>query len=221
MYHRGWFLVDVESEALSQQLIAVLQRFGVVRVRPLDGEVQGWLREPGRVAGVIMQVDESCLLKLEHVRAVAPRVAVLGLLRTADAALINALQQRDVEVAVQPVHAPNLVSFAQRALSASFLPHDGVARWVSHLARTRGLSAREVQLLTYALGSEPRARVRRRLGIAENTLKTQIKALLRKCNERNLDALAKNVLRAALLGPEPYELAEPVAPWLPRAAQSA
>ena len=64
----------------------------------------------------------------------------------------------------------------------------GVARVVSELAQARALSAREVQILTYCLGNEPRKRVRRRLGIAENTLKTQIRSLLRKCDERSVDA---------------------------------
>jgi hypothetical protein len=41
--------------------------------------------------------------------------------------------------------------------------------------------------------------VRKRLGISENTLKCQVKGLLRKCGERNMDALAKNILRTALL----------------------
>jgi hypothetical protein len=55
--------------------------------------------------------------------------------------------------------------------------------------------------VSYCLGDEPRARVRRRLGITENTLKSQIRGLLRKCGERNLDALAKNLLRNALVAP--------------------
>ena len=73
-----------------------------------------------------------------------------------------------------------------------------MARTIAHMATSRGLTAREVQLLDYCLGDEPRARVRRRLGITENTLMTQIRGLLRKCGERNLDALAKNVLRSML-----------------------
>jgi DNA-binding CsgD family transcriptional regulator len=92
---------------------------------------------------------------------------------------------------------------------------------VTFVAETRGLTGREVQLLSYCLADEPRARVRRRLGISENTLKTQVKALLRKCGERNVDALAKNVLRAALLSSSQQPLVEPIAPWLPVSARAA
>ncbi len=63
----------------------------------------------------------------------------------------------------------------------------------------RNLTSREVQLMAYALGDEPRKQVMRRLGITENTLKTQVRALLRKCGERSMDGLAKNVLRQALI----------------------
>jgi DNA-binding CsgD family transcriptional regulator len=100
-----------------------------------------------------------------------------------------------------PLSQPILTSFVQRALTHNFVPSDRVARIIARMAESRRLTAREVQLLGYCLGDEPRARVRRRLGITENTLKTQVRGLLRKCGERNLDALAKNVLRSALVLP--------------------
>jgi DNA-binding CsgD family transcriptional regulator len=73
-----------------------------------------------------------------------------------------------------------------------------VSEAVRGLAARQKLTPRELQLLVYALGDEPRARVRRRLGISENTLKTEIRGLIRKCGARNADALAKQVLREAL-----------------------
>ena len=78
------------------------------------------------------------------------------------------------------------------------------------------LTPREVQIISFSLGNEPRIRMRKRLGISENTLKSQIKGLLRKCNERNVDSLAKNILRAALLVDKPLDAAV-IAPWLPLA----
>ena len=90
-----------------------------------------------------------------------------------------------------------------------------MARLVEGLAQRCQLTAREVQLVSYCLANESRALVRKRLGITENTLKTQVRGLLRKCNERNVDSLAKNLLRAALLLDGPTRRAEPLAPWLP------
>ena len=72
---------------------------------------------------------------------------------------------------------------------------------------------REVQLIGFALQHVPRAQMRNELGITENTLKTQIKGLLRKCGERSLDALAKNILRAALLEVSPGRAGHYCAPW--------
>jgi hypothetical protein len=53
--------------------------------------------------------------------------------------------------------------------------------------------------MAYALGNESRQKVMRRLGITENTLKTQVRSLLRKCSARSMDGLAKTVLRDALV----------------------
>lgn len=201
MFQRGWFLVDVPDEVLAQAIVEVIQRYGVARALCLstDPLCDALLAEPGRVAGCVLRVEADESERLRELRARMPTLPVLALSGLSSWELINTAQRLGVELAQWPVPTPNLVSFVQRALSASFLPHDGVARVVSELAEARALTAREVQILTYCLGDEPRRRVRRRLGIAENTLKTQIRALLRKCDERSVDALAKNVLRAALL----------------------
>jgi DNA-binding NarL/FixJ family response regulator len=237
MFQRGWFLIDVRDAELAETTKDAVQRFGVVRASSAGGEEDSaaLIAEPGRVAGMIIQVEQADVARLREVRAQVPCLPVLALFgsradppaatfRCANSRLhsswelINTSQQLGIELAQLPVHVPNVVSFVQRALSASFLPHGGVARVVSELAQARALSAREVQILTYCLGNEPRKRVRRRLGIAENTLKTQIRSLLRKCDERSVDALAKNVLRAALFAGR--ECKEPVSHWQAPAAAS-
>jgi DNA-binding NarL/FixJ family response regulator len=228
MFHRGWFLVDVPEQAVAHEIVRIVRSYGVVRALCVDAELAAGARlaEPGRVAGIIVLVDPDQNERLHALRSSVPCLPVLALCRPPTVPslrtswqLINTAQRLGVELAQLPVHVPNLMSFVQRALSASFLPHDGVARVVSELARARELSAREVQILAYCLGNEPRHRVRRRLGIAENTLKTQIRSLLRKCDERSVDALAKNVLRAALYERCPSH--EPVSPWRPARAKRA
>jgi DNA-binding NarL/FixJ family response regulator len=152
---------------------------------------------------------------LATLRLRAPTLPVLVALKASDPVAVNRLQALNVETVILPVPEPNLVGFVQRAFATGFLPDDRVARMIAHVAAERFLTAREVQLLAFSLGNEPRERVRRRLGIEENTLKTQIRGLLRKCGERNLDALAKNVLRAALHAEKPSPASvQPVAPWL-------
>ncbi len=199
MFQRGWFVVEVGDARLSKQIVRVVQRYGVVRASAVDDASVALLREPQRVAGAVVSVAGDALEIVARIRSNAPALPVLVLLRSPESETINRLQSQGVEVSCLPLHLPSLVSFTQRALAAAFLPHDGVARVVAQLARDKALSSREVQLLSYALADDPRGRVRRRLGVEENTLKTQIRVLLRKCQARNLDALAKNILREALV----------------------
>ncbi len=201
MFQRGWFFVEASEARIAKQVVRIVQRYGVVRAGVVDDASAALLREPGRVAGAILAVaDPAQMLEaVARVRSHAPALPVLALLSVPTPQLLNALQSQGVEASCLPVHQPSIVSFTQRALSAACLPHAGVARAVAQLAEERALSAREVQLLSYALADDPRACVRRRLGVEENTLKSQIRSLLHKCGARNLDALAKNVLRSAVL----------------------
>jgi DNA-binding NarL/FixJ family response regulator len=199
MFQRGWFHVDVSGHELRHEVLRVVQQYGPARVLPLSEQVASELASDRRFAGLIVQVSASSHAQLEPLLAQVPCLPVLALLDGPERAHINRLQARGVTTAVIPLESPSLVSFVQRALTHNFVPSERVTRLISRLAETRALTAREVQLLSYCLADEPRALVRRRLGISENTLKTQIRGLLRKCGERNLDALAKNLLRSALL----------------------
>jgi DNA-binding NarL/FixJ family response regulator len=207
MFQRGWFHLDVPRTELLPELLPVVRQYGPARVQPLDHKVVAELAQDARFAGLIVQASPESLGWLEQLFISAPGLPVLALLERGDRAHINHLQARGVATAVLPLSLPNIENFVQRALTNSFVPCDRVSSTIAHLASTRMLTAREVQLVSYCLGDEPRARVRRRLGITENTLKSQIRGLLRKCGERNLDALAKNLLRTALLAPRPVQQA--------------
>ncbi|MEY4513460.1 MAG: hypothetical protein RLZZ450_5582 [Pseudomonadota bacterium] len=201
MFQRGWFHLDVRRTELLPELLPIVRQYGPARVQPLATHVLRELTEDARFAGLIVQVGAESLDWLDKLYASAPGLPVLALLERGDRTNINHLQERGVATSVLPLQCTNVTSFVQRALTNSFVPCDRVSSTIAHLAETRELTAREVQLVSYCLGDEPRARVRRRLGITENTLKSQIRGLLRKCGERNLDALAKNLLRNALVAP--------------------
>jgi DNA-binding NarL/FixJ family response regulator len=208
----------VRDARANETVRGVLSLYTTVRLAQVDAG--GWpeLTDPARFAGVIAEQGPGLEAWIRALRRRAPGLPVLVLTPLLDGAFFGRLNAENVEVAMLPLHVPQLVTFVQRALANDFLPHERVGRLLAFLAERHGLTAREVQLVSYCLGDESRARVRRRLGISENTLKTQIKALLRKCGERNVDALAKNLLRAALLQDRPQRRAEPIARWLPGAA---
>jgi len=216
---RNHYLVYVGG-ALRNPVCGVLGQYGVaVRLgEPLEF---GTRMVPGRAAGAVVELDCQVALRapvyaaLEALRARHPLLPLLALVHPHAACDWSRLSALDVECAQQPVSRPLLHRFAQRALAFGALPDEAVAHWVSYLARQRGLTAREVQLLTFALQHVPRAEMRRVLGITENTLKTQIRALLRKCGEPSLDALAKNTLRVALLSARPGARDVYRAPWVP------
>lgn len=201
MFQRGWFHLDVRRTELLPELLSVVRQYGPARVAPLSATVVQELSQDARFAGLVVTLSSDSLGWLDQLHARAPGLPVLALLERGERSQINHLQARGYATAVLPLQDNNVAQFAQRALANSFVPCDRVGSTIAQLAESRMLTAREVQLVSYCLGDEPRARVRRRLGITENTLKSQIRGLLRKCGERNLDALAKNVLRSALMAP--------------------
>ena len=215
MFQRGWFQLVVRDPRASETVRSVLSLYTTARLT--QAGAGGWpaLKDLSRFAGVVAEYGPGFEAWIDGLRRRAPGLPVLVLTPLLDAPLLGRLNAQSIEVALLPLHVPQLIGFVQRALANDFLPHERVGRMVAFLAAQCRLTPREVQLVSYCLGDESRARVRRRLGISENTLKTQIKALLRKCGERNVDALAKNLLRAALLSERPQRHAEPLAPWCP------
>jgi hypothetical protein len=165
VFHRGWFQIAVSDERLGDAVRRVLVQYGTVQLSRVEAGAWPELAVSARHAGVIAELSTGFEAWVEQLRETSPGLPVLALVNRIEPALLNRLQARAIEVALLPLHAPQLVSFVQRALVSNFLPHERVARMVAYLAETRQLTAREVQLLSYCLGDEPRARVRRRLGI--------------------------------------------------------
>jgi DNA-binding NarL/FixJ family response regulator len=217
MFHRGWFWLHTGSSALDEHIVSITRHYGVLRTGTLDEAGSELARDPRRWAGLITEVSSN-LFAVDALRRRAPTLPILALVDSPQPALVNMLQARGIELAALPLDTPRLTAFVQRAFATSFLPDERVAGLVQGLAERAQLTAREVQIISFCLGNEPRLRVRKRLGISENTLKSQIKGLLRKCNERNVDSLAKNLLRAALLVDRADTRSVPIAPWLPLAS---
>jgi DNA-binding NarL/FixJ family response regulator len=202
MFQRGFFLLVIRDDGLAQALTEPIQRFSVVRRARSYRDAVPMLVPRARWSGLVVDLDgfeANPLETMKCLREAHPLVPVLALASNATPELINGLHAHRAELVLKPVGEANIVSFVQRALVSGWLPDERVAAWVDELARRRSLTPREVQLMAYALGNESRQKVMRRLGITENTLKTQVRALLRKCNARSMDSLAKMVLRDALV----------------------
>lgn len=202
MFQRGFFLMVIRDDGLAQALSEPMQRYSVVRRARSYREAVSMLVPRARWSGLVVDLDgfdANPFETMKCLREAHPLVPVLALASSVTPELVNGLHAHRAEIVLKPVGEANIVSFVQRALVSGWLPDERVAAWVDELARRRNLTPREVQLVAYALGNESRQKVIRRLGITENTLKTQVRALLRKCNARSMDSLAKMVLRDALV----------------------
>lgn len=201
-FQRGFFLLVVRDDSLAHSLSEPVQRYSIVRRARCFRDAVPMLAPHNRWSGVLVDLDgfdADPVFAMRCLREASPLVPVLALASHVDASLVNGLHANRGELVLKPVGDANVISFVQRALVSGWLPDERVAAWVAQLARARGLTPREVQLVAYALGNESRQKVIRRLGITENTLKTQVRSLLRKCNARSMDGLAKSVLRDALV----------------------
>jgi DNA-binding NarL/FixJ family response regulator len=202
MFQRGFFLLLTRDDGLALIVSDPIQRFSVVRRATTCREAAGMLAERARWSGVVVDLDgldEGGLAAVASVREAHPLVPILAVGSRISGEQVNDLYALRAELVLKPIGDANVVSFAQRALCSGWLPDERVSARIDQLARTKGLTAREVQLTAYGLGNESRERVMRRLGITENTLKTQVRALLRKVEETSMDSLAKSILCASLV----------------------
>lgn len=69
---------------------------------------------------------------------------------------------------------------------------------IESIARERGLTAKQTELVAYSTTQVDRTELVTKLGVSTNTVKTRVRHLLRALDEKSLDSLGKRVLRRAL-----------------------
>lgn len=92
----------------------------------------------------------------------------------------------------------NLRAFAIQLNTYSACTRDGIDTILEDLIQTKRLSLRESQILTVATYGIPRSYIARRLGLSENTIKTQVRSLLDKTKQANLSEVVWSVHSQAL-----------------------
>ena len=195
-FHRGWFWISGGPVHQQQTLHAELSQYGVARIGSLQEARQAIASDPGRWAGIVVLDAQSHGSELGTFKRSHPKLALLALNFPVGRAVTHPFFDDGGFTSEQRA---SITSFARYALARAFVPDEHVASIVESLARKVGLTAREVQLLCFSLGDEPRPTVLKRLGISDNTLKTQVRGLLSKAGQPTVDTLATNVLREALL----------------------
>lgn len=151
------------------------------------------------VRGAIVEIEEHAhdhkLEKLRALRKPHPKMPLLAIIASPTKKLLDELHLLDADVCVKPVADPNLERFAHRALARGPLDVDAVRRRLNHAAEGASLSRRETEVLLLATQGMPRRELAERLGVSENTVKAQIRSLLRKTGARSVAVLAQRVLK--------------------------
>lgn len=139
---------------------------------------------------------------VDDVRARDPRIPALVVCEGPVVPMLNEAFVAGISVVRAPLGQPELVAFARRVALATSDGSALLATVVEACARRWRLSPRETELLARAVDGTARDALVSSMGVSENTLKTQIRTLLRKADSNHLDELVGDVLREALHAPE-------------------
>jgi FixJ family two-component response regulator len=99
---------------------------------------------------------------------------------------------------VKPPRSTTISSFVTRALTEEVVGKSKLATAVLDSASAYELTPRETELAACALLGFPREQLVDELDISQNTLKRQVRSLLRKCGQPSLDKLVIHMLHATL-----------------------
>ena len=146
-------------------------------------------------------VDQACDPRGETVQSARrerPLLPILVMSEPNDVSLINHCHRLRVECLPKPVAERDLRRFLRRAGCFGRITDDHLKECAQGCARSFGLTAREEHVMLAQLAEVPRSQLLDELGVSPNTLKSQVRSLLRKTGHASLEALARGVLRTAL-----------------------
>ena len=137
---------------------------------------------------------------LAHVRARDPSLPVLVFGDHVDSSVVRRVFALDATFTCAPIAAEDLARFVRRrAPTRMVVPlSDAVRAAVTALATKHALSAQQQRLLALAVEGRSRRQVAHALSLSENTLKSQIRDLLRRCQARSLADLCREAFQIAL-----------------------
>jgi DNA-binding NarL/FixJ family response regulator len=155
----------------------------------------GWI---GFVVGPGTAPDAS-LGFLETARRHHQGVPALVIAAASDPAFEERVRLFRADILAAPARASDVRAFAERSVETWLARQPWISRTFADLAGAQALSAREREVLDAAIAGVGRDRAANEMGVSENTYKSYVKTLLRKCGARNLDELALRVLRSLLV----------------------
>lgn len=196
----GGFLIVEDEPTLARTLARTFGRHRPVDVVHGMQAARDKLREEGEWTGVVLDLilpDGYGLDLLAEIRESHGGLPVLVLTGELNRDVVNRVQTLRGEYVCKPASAENLNPFIQRALAQERVDDAAIGRRIEHLARQLKLTRRETELLTLSVDGLSRRELAQALGVAENTVKAQIRSLLKKSGARSLATLAQKVIKGA------------------------
>ena len=152
------------------------------------------------IHGAIIDValpDGNGLDLVKQLATDQPDAQILVLSGTDDPDVINGAHLLGAEYVCKPDSEQNIRVFLCRVVSRRWLGESGQLEALVHYALEFDLSLRQAQILAMATGGVPRREIAGLIGISENTLKTQIRKILIRCNRLSLSEVVWAVHNAA------------------------
>lgn len=200
----GFLVVEDEPQA-AESIARLIERFRPTETALTAREAKARFGAKDAWTGMVADLglpDGSGLDVVRHVRAKHPLLPVLVLTGMHDRESINRAHALRAEFVVKPASGAALIGFVRRAVAFERVPDQRLATLVDELAHQCEFTAREADIVAAALGNTPRRRLLDQFGVTDNTLKSQIRGLLRKADHESLDSLVRAILRQALEGGE-------------------
>ncbi len=205
----GRFLIVDPDEPTARALAETCRAFRVTETARDCTEATVILDSPKRLVALITEIDLPSgdgLDLVVHARKRRPLLPVLVLTSRAEPALINRAHLLRAEYHCKPTHRSSLRGFLRRAIALERVEDQRITWAIDEICRREGLTLREVDLLVAAVAGVPRKTLSDELGVSENTLKTQVRGLLRKTDAGTLEELARNTLQLALADSNPHRV---------------
>ena len=196
----GGFLIVEDEPTLARTLARTFGRHGPVEVVHSMGAARELLQSEEEWTGVVLDLilpDGYGLDLLAEIRQTHGALPVLVLTGELNRDVVNKVQTMRGEYVCKPASADNLNPFIRRALAQARVDDAAIGQRIEHLARQLKLTRRETELLTLSVDGLSRKELAESLGVAENTVKAQIRSLLKKSGARSLATLAQKVIKGA------------------------
>jgi DNA-binding NarL/FixJ family response regulator len=197
----GGFLIVEDEPTLARTLARTFGRHRSVEVVHSMAAAREMLDGGRDWTGVVLDLilpDGYGLDLLADIRKEQGALPVLVLTGELNRDVVNKVQTLRGEYVCKPASAENLNPFIQRALAQETVDDAAIGQRIEHLARQLRLTRRETELLTLSVDGLSRKQLAEALGVAENTVKAQIRSLLKKSGARSLATLAQKVIKGAV-----------------------